>query len=116
MSELPSNVEPVDHDDRRAYVRYRRRLDVVWQILGLSARDTIPGRIIDVSQTGVGLTVDQPFAEEAVLMVRLPSKTRGWSSHLVRVRHCRPLAPGHFKLGCVFLKPLSDDELQLHLA
>src|SRR4051812_45572779 len=110
MSHVPSNEEADQHDERRAYVRHRRRLDIVWQMLGLSTRDTVSGRVIDVSQSGLGLTVDQPFAEESVLMVRLPTKTRGWSSHLVRVRHCRPNGPGSYKLGCVFVKPLSEEQ------
>lgn len=116
MSDLPSNAEPTNPGDRRAFVRYRRRLDIVWQLLGLSARDTVSGRVSNVSQAGVGLLVDKAFAEKAVLMVRLPTKTRGWSSYLVRVRNCRPLGPGQYKLGCEFVKPLTDDQLQTHLA
>ncbi|MGL4550067.1 MAG: PilZ domain-containing protein [Gemmataceae bacterium] len=99
-------------DERRAYVRYRRRLDVLWQMLGLPPRDMISGKVLDLSVTGVGLLVDQPFAEEAHLMVRLPSATRGWTTHLVRVQNCRPVGQGCYKLGCSFARPMTPGQLQ----
>jgi hypothetical protein len=102
-------------DERRAFVRHRRPLDVLWQLLGLPPRDMISGQVIDLSLTGVGLMVDKPFDVDAHLMLRLPTATRGWATYLVRVHNCQPLSPGSYKLGCSFARPLKPEQLEAHL-
>ncbi len=102
-------------DDRRATVRYRRRLETFWQMLGVAPREMAAGRVFDLSATGVGLVVPEAFTVGAVLVVRLRTVTRGWGTHLVRVRYCRPEEGGGFALGCLFVRPLGEEELEAHL-
>lgn len=114
--------EPIDDPDptlqtseRRGYVRYPRRLDTLWQLLGLAPRDLAGGQLLDVSTGGVGLLVDRSFPAGTSLLIRLPTARRGWESHLVRVRRCEPTEDGRFLLGCQFIKPLAPEQLRAHL-
>ncbi len=98
-------------DDRRAYIRYPHRLDILWQFLGLSPQDMISGQIVDVSLAGVAILTDRVFTPGTTLMVRLRLPTQGWISHLVRVKHSKPAENGQFQTGCSFVKPLRPDQL-----
>jgi hypothetical protein len=108
----PTEPDQQELHERRAYLRYPRRLETFWTYLGLGATDLAGGEVKDLSNTGVGLVLDQPFAPETALLLRLPTASQGWSSHLVRVKRCAEERPGRFHVGCAFIKPLSDAELQ----
>jgi hypothetical protein len=101
--------------ERRAFVRYSHRFSILWQLLGMAAKDLTSARVFDLSTTGVGLILDREFPVGKVLILRLPSSTRGWNSHLVRVKYCRLQADGQFQIGCSFTKPLSAVQLESHL-
>jgi hypothetical protein len=105
-SDLPQTFE------RRAFVRYARRLETLWTYLGVGSDDLANGEVFDLSSTGVGLVLDQNFPADTTLVLRLPTKTLGWSSHLVRVKRCAEVTPGLFQVGCAFVKPLSGTQLQ----
>jgi hypothetical protein len=98
--------------ERRAFVRYPRRFEMLWQLLGLSPRDRTQAAVCDVSATGLGLVCDTPLPVDALVVLRLPSATTGWSSHLVRVKRCTEQPDGTFQVGCRFTKPLSASQLQ----
>ncbi len=101
--------------ERRAFIRYSQRFSILWQLLGMEPRDLISAKVFDLSTTGVGLVLDRAFPAGRVLMLRLPTSSQGWSSHLVRVKHCSPRADGSFQIGCSFVKPLSGLQLEAHL-
>jgi hypothetical protein len=101
--------------ERRAFIRYARRFDILWQLLGVERRDLTSGQVFDLSATGVGIVVDRAFPTGKVLVLRLPTATQGWSSHLVRIKHCAAGEDGLFQVGCAFVKPLSLAQLQAHL-
>jgi PilZ domain len=105
-SDLPQTFE------RRAFVRYARRLDALWLFLGVSSRDLTSAKLVDLSVTGVGLIVDQAFPVHTSLAIRLPTITQGWSTHLVRVKRCAEVRAGQYEIGCTFVKPLSATQLQ----
>jgi hypothetical protein len=107
-ADLPQTFE------RRAFVRYARRFDMLWQLLGVAPRDLAAAQVIDLSTTGLGIALDRALPTGKTLVVRLPTSTLGWGSHLVRVRYCRPEGGG-FLVGCAFVKPLSCKQLQAHL-
>lgn len=98
--------------ERRAFVRYARRLETLWNCLGLHSEDLAGGKVLDLSASGVGLRLTLAIAPGTSLMLRLQSATRGWASYLVKVRHCQELSPGEYHLGCVFIKPLTAVQLQ----
>ena len=62
--------------------------------------------IRDVSRTGVGLTVCYPFRAGTYLAVDLKGTTV-----LSRVVHVRDRADGTWQVGCEFIKPLSESEV-----
>lgn len=104
--ELPQTFE------RRAFVRYPRTLDTLWEVLGLRARDLTSAALFDLSMTGLGLVTDRAFAVHTTLVIRLPSTTGGWSTHLIRVKRCVEVGPSSFQVGCTFVKPLSVTQMQ----
>jgi hypothetical protein len=116
----PESGEPSDElpqtFERRAFVRYPRRLEMLWQFLGVSVPDLARADVFDLSVTGIGLVIDREFADNAILLLRLPSSTQGWNSHLVRVKHCQRQDDGRFQVGCAFVKPLKADQLRALLS
>lgn len=103
--------EDIQTAERRAFVRYPRRLEKLWQILGIVSGDKHSASVVDLSITGVGLVTDCEFAPETLLVVRLPCSVRGWQSYFVRVCHCKPHAE-RFQVGCMFVKPLTGEQLR----
>jgi hypothetical protein len=110
---MPESLPP--SQERRAYVRYPRRLEVLWQFLGYPPEKLTDAHLMDLSKAGVGLVVPQPFKVKTHLILRLPTATHGWSTHLVQVMNCLPWDNGQYKIGCRFVKPLSDEQLEHHL-
>src|SRR3954453_14891619 len=98
--------DPQQTFERRAFVRHPRKLETLWQILGLPTRDLTSGQIFDLSAVGIGMYLDKEFELGSTLVIRLPTATLGWVSHLVRVRRCSEVSPGVFQVGCTFAKPL----------
>src|SRR3954454_1672059 len=96
--ELPA-PEPQTFE-RRAFVRYPRRLEMFWQLLGVKTHDLAGADVFDLSVTGLGLVVPTEFAANTILLLRLPTATQGWSTHLVRVKHCQRLDDGRYQVGC----------------
>src|SRR5690242_17676585 len=85
-SEPPPSLPPTS--DRRESARYGRRFEMLWQILGSTTTNLAHAEVFDVSVRGVGLLSDTPLLIEALVLLRLPTTTLGWSSHLVRVKRC----------------------------
>jgi hypothetical protein len=81
-------------------------------MLGVAREDVTSGQVFDLSATGVGIIAEQPFPANRVLVLRLPTTTQGWSSHLVRIKHCAAVGDGVYQVGCAFIKPLSVSQLQ----
>src|SRR5271166_3881824 len=98
--------------ERRAFIRYARKLDMLWQLLGVARKDLTSAEIFDLSATGVGIRLDRDMPVGRVLVIRMPTMTHGWTSHLVRIRHCERVNTGRFQIGCAFVKPLSIVQLQ----
>jgi hypothetical protein len=115
MTEQPSPSELPQTYERRAFVRYSRKLEALWTLLGVRGPDLTSGELFDLSTTGVGLLLDREFLRDTLLLIRLPTATLGWNSHLVRVKNCKEEAPGVFQVGCSFVKPLTVAQLQSFL-
>jgi hypothetical protein len=100
--------------ERRAWVRYPRRLQALWQLFGSSrGGENWSATLQDVSQAGLALVLDRAISPATVLSVRLQPAT-GMTNRpmLVRVRHCTALVDGRWLVGCSFMVKLSDDDLQ----
>jgi hypothetical protein len=107
----PPESEPQTFE-RRAFVRYPRRLESFWQLLGVRTHDLASAEVSDLSMAGLALTVEQAFGENTILVLRLPTATLGWNTHLVRVKHCERIDEKRFRIGCAFVKPLSVGQFQ----
>jgi hypothetical protein len=68
--------------------------------------------IHDISAGGVGLRLQQSIPLGTLLTVRLQTRTRGWRTFLVQVKHVKTLTPDLYHFGCVFARPLEADELE----
>jgi hypothetical protein len=101
--------------ERRVFVRYTRHLDVLWQMLGYSPQELTAARMMDLSKAGVAVVLPQAFEVKSHLILRLPTATHGWSTHLVQVQNCQLVAEGQYKIGCRFVRPLSEEQLAFHL-
>ena len=103
----------VQSAERRAWVRYPRRLTTMWQLFGARQEETWNGSVFDVSQTGLGLVINRSFPASTVLSVRLQTGGRKPSrTLLVRVRHCSPRENGEWLVGCTFVVKLKDADLK----
>jgi PilZ domain len=107
---LPQSAE------RRAWIRYRRKLNVLWQLLGIGGTEVWPAKIQDISTTGIGLITNRPFRRGTILSIRFPRRDKEPHTHLARVKHVIPLAGDEVQVGCAFVVPLSDEELRSILA
>ncbi len=72
-----------------------------------------PARIRDLSTGGLCLVLGRRFEPGAGLAVEAPAVDDGSpSTLLVRVVNVRAVGPGSWALGCAFVSPLSEEELQ----
>jgi PilZ domain len=71
----------------------------------------------NVSRSGIGLISDRPFDPGTFLEIALPSiRRKHLQPKLIRVTHAEPLKDGDdWMLGGVFLRALTDQELQVLL-
>jgi hypothetical protein len=103
----------VQGTERRAWVRYPRRLLTLWGLFGSRQEDSWMAELRDVSQTGLGLVVNRSFPPATVLTVRLQTSNHLYSrTMLVRVKHSVPQPDGGWLVGCTFVVKLKEAELR----
>jgi hypothetical protein len=67
----------------------------------------------DISSTGVGLTLCFPFRPGTYLAVDIPTLSGTMRSMMVRVVRVDDQRDGMWRLGCEFVKPLSESDLDV---
>jgi hypothetical protein len=98
--------------ERRAWVRYPRKLVTRWQLLGAVGEEHWTALVKDLSLNGVGLVINRSFLPATVLTVRLHNSTCTFErSALVRVQHCTAQPDGDWLVGCTFVVKIRADEL-----
>jgi len=109
VAATPGKLPPAE---RRAWVRYPRKLVTMWQLLDPVGEEHWTALVKDLSLNGVGLVVNRSFPLATVLTVRLRNSTCTYErSALVRVRHCTAQPDGDWLVGCSFVVRISADEL-----
>jgi hypothetical protein len=113
--------------ERRAWVRYKSRLKLVWQLLGMAKDELWLAKVQDVSATGIGLIVNRSVPRGTVLSLYLAPKsarppdatplpdelvTAESPAVLVQVKHVTTLSPHECLLGCAFFVKLTEEELR----
>lgn len=100
----------------------RRTADrVVSQTVGVIRPSDAPeslswgANVIDVSTGGIGLKLCYPFRPGTFLNVDLQTNQGDSRSFVTRVVHVRDRTDGTWQLGCEFIEPLTDAEIDVLL-
>jgi PilZ domain len=104
-------------EERRAWVRYATDLTASCHAEGSLKDAGWPAKVSDISAGGIGLLLRHRFQPGAPLVVELRSSDNQIQRLVqVRVRHARPvIAQGDqcWLVGCIFVPPLSEEEVQI---
>jgi hypothetical protein len=98
--------------DRRGADRYECGGQPFWRVVGAGTVDPSPGRVRDVSTTGIGLYVQQPLKPGTVFVLTLQTSHRLSRPLPVRVMHSTRQPDGDWLVGCQFVRRLSEQDLQ----
>jgi hypothetical protein len=114
-SESAGISRPVDgrpQIERRAWVRYPGRLGA-FHLLDNNDEPRCWAQIKEVSRGGVALWLRAPVTVGTRLLMEVPETPgRPALPALMRVIHTTPANTGRWLVGCEFVQPLSEDELQ----
>jgi hypothetical protein len=102
--------------ERRAWVRLAGSQKVSCKpVAGLTTKESElrwSGTIRDVSRGGIGLILSRRFEPGTLLILELASAGKE-SRHLaLRVVHARAERKGDWTVGCAFVCPISEEDLQ----
>ena len=118
MSAAPSSLPtatpvPTWASDRRRATRYPSRAELVVYPTNGSPADAWPATVRDVSDTGIGLVLDQALERGLMLVLAFPA-TEGSPSSLACacVQHSTKQPEGNFLVGCTFQSELTPEILQ----
>jgi serine/threonine protein kinase len=113
-SATPSRAE------RRNGVRRSVHLETTCESLANSAKGSWSVTVIDVSANGICLQAPRRFEPDQMLQVRLQTgeEDEEGSAYVIRIRWVQPLEDNRWMLGCAFVRPLDDGEIDslCHLA
>lgn len=103
--------------ERRAWVRLPTSQAVSCQPLASpTAGETETawlGRLLDVSPGGLALLLSRRFEAGTLLIIELSDQAKGRVRALgVRVVHATPEKESRWIIGCKFVSPLTEEELQ----
>jgi PilZ domain len=99
--------------DQRASVRHACSLNAMSH--PIDALETISwgATVHDISTHGIGIALCYPFRAGTYLAVDLPTTDGMVRTVLVRVVHARDRFDGTWHLGCEFVKPITESDLQM---
>ena len=102
--------------EERTDARYLCSVMISWRLLGAKGDKPWPGRVQDISRSGISVVINTQFKFGTILAVKLENGIgRLTRPILVRVVHTRKQADGKWLHGCVFLSRLNDVEFRLLL-
>jgi len=97
--------------ERRASVRHYPK-DMSGQVSKKGGRP-YKAMVHDLSNTGIAMILHHPFEKGTHLSIELQSADQTFSfSLLALVVHCAPTDDHNFRIGCSFVRELSDDEVR----
>ena len=100
--------------ERRKAARHRRGVSTTWRPFGGRSSEWWAGAVWDLSVTGLGLIISTPPPSERYLDVTLQAVPGAPPppARVVRVRRVAPRPDGSWVVGCTFVRPLRDEDLQ----
>jgi len=99
--------------DRRFADRQMVALEATTQPMETNESVTWGAVVQDISSTGIGLTLCYPFRAGTYLAVDIKTVHGDVRSALVCVVHVDDQRDGMWRLGCEFVKPLSESEMDV---
>jgi PilZ domain len=107
------NQNPGYRDKRRAHVRYSHTLRTKCRALGREGAASWAARVHDVSRTGVALRMGREVREGEVLVVALEGFGGRFARPvLMRVIRVRAEAGAGWVVGCTFVIPLTENDVE----
>ena len=110
-------VQPVQHGalaefERRSAVRHSVALEALSR--PLDGQDAIwwGATVRDLSNIGIGLSVCFPFRPGTYLAIDLQGPGTITRTLLTRVIHARDQVDGTWHVGCEFVRPLAEEEIE----
>jgi serine/threonine protein kinase len=102
--------------ERRGGTRHPVQVPTTLGIINSARRDAWPAQIMDISAGGLCLQTPRRFEANTLLNIVLPGGKRGEPSvHLVRTCWIKLLPDKSWLLGCLFMNPLDDMDLDQFL-
>jgi hypothetical protein len=102
--------------DRRAQPRYPVNNDTTCPFVMPLGDELGPAKVRDISTEGVGLLMASPLEPGTLLVIALNNAARNFCcTQLVQVVHASQVVGGMYLVGCVFLNPLTYEELRAYL-
>ena len=99
--------------DRRSNNRYHHGRTVSFRLLGKAETGPFSGIVENVSRTGLCLSVDHEYARGSVLVLQIEASIgRFTSGVLLRVARISRPDNNRWQLGCTFVLPLEESEIQ----
>ena len=100
-------------EDQRIWVRYDCTLKAHYRKFGDDTVEPQLVQVLNISASGIGLSVNLPLEIGSLLTVDLLDKAgRKATSILACVVHTAQRASGDYAIGCNFIRELTEDELQ----
>jgi hypothetical protein len=104
--------KPSAPDDQRTWVRFPCRVKAACQVVSDPPEAPWPVDVLDLSPSGIGLSVERPIDPGTLLNVDLQDGAgRITTSMLACVVHVTDREDGGRVLGCNFIRELSEQEL-----
>jgi hypothetical protein len=120
MSHSDALVQPLRgsallEENRRTAIRHACSLETTYHPHEDGEGISWGAVVEDISTRGIGISLCYPFRPGTYLTVDLPSANGLVRSVLVRVVHVRDRSDGAWHLGCEFIKPLTDSDMEMLL-
>jgi hypothetical protein len=122
MSEIPTAASvqhvrnPFFHDlERRSGDRHACSLEATSRSIEVAEMLSWGAVVSDLSDRGVGITLCYPFRPGTYLAVEMQSPGGKLRTLMVRVLHVHDQSDGQWRLGCEFVKPLTESDMRLFL-
>jgi hypothetical protein len=99
--------------ERRASQRHLCTLEATSKPIDDEQTLSFGALVTDISATGVSVTLCFPFRPGTFLSIDLQTETGMVRTLIVRVQHVQDLIDGQWRLGCEFVKPLGESDMDL---
>jgi hypothetical protein len=107
---------PLFHDpERRNGDRQACSLEATSRSIEVAEMVSWGAVVSDLSAGGVGITLCYPFRPGTYLAIELQSPSGKLRTLMVRVLHVHDQPDGQWRLGCEFVKPLTESDMKLFL-